>query len=100
MASKERGEISRQNDANSLPKRRPRLTPFSIVTYISSNIDISMTYEDQKSGPEPKMPSRSRLINNANHNEFFGGGQWRGVVSPDGVTCYVTRLWGKESDND
>jgi hypothetical protein len=35
---------------------------------------------------------RSDLIRNAQQVEFFGGGQWREVVSPDGVRCYVTDL--------
>jgi hypothetical protein len=39
---------------------------------------------------------RSDLIRNAEHAEFHGGGQWREVVSPDGVRCFVTRLWGKD----
>jgi hypothetical protein len=38
--------------------------------------------------------SRSRLINNAIHTEFFGGGKWERVVSPDGVVTDVTRLIG------
>jgi len=33
-------------------------------------------------------------MRNAKQVEFFGGGRWREVVSPDGVRCYVTRLWG------
>jgi hypothetical protein len=45
--------------------------------------------------PEDRL-RRSDLIRNAEHAEFYGGGQWREVVSPDGVRCYVTRLWGKE----
>jgi hypothetical protein len=32
----------------------------------------------------------------AERTEFYGGGQWQEVTSPDGVRCYVTRLWGKE----
>jgi len=39
---------------------------------------------------------RSDLLRNAQQVEFFGGGQWREVVSPHGVRCFVTRLWGKE----
>jgi hypothetical protein len=39
--------------------------------------------------------SRSRLINNAVQIEFFGGGHWQRVVSPDGVVTDVTRLWLK-----
>jgi hypothetical protein len=39
-------------------------------------------------------PRHSDLIKNAQQAEFFGGGQWREVVSPDGVRCFVTRLWG------
>lgn len=39
---------------------------------------------------------RSDLIRNAQQAEFFGGGQWREVTSPDGVRCCVTRLWGKD----
>jgi hypothetical protein len=27
--------------------------------------------------------------------EYFGGGKWHEIISPDGVRCYVTRLWGK-----
>jgi hypothetical protein len=38
---------------------------------------------------------RARLIRNAQQAEYFGGGQWREVISPDGVRCYVTRLRGK-----
>ncbi len=48
----------------------------------------------------PKNATRSdrlRLIRNAQQTEFFGGGQWREAVSPDGVRCFVTRLWGKSS---
>jgi hypothetical protein len=41
--------------------------------------------------------SRSRLINNAVQIEFFGGGHWQQVVSPDGVVTYVTRLWPMNS---
>ena len=37
--------------------------------------------------------SQSRLINNAAQIEFFGGGHWQQVVSPDGVATHVTRLW-------
>jgi hypothetical protein len=44
---------------------------------------------------DDRLP-RSLLIRNAEQTEFFGGGQWREVVSPDGVRCFVTRLWGKE----
>jgi hypothetical protein len=44
-------------------------------------------------GPE----SRSSLINNAIHTEFFGGGKWERVVSPDGVVTDVTRLWPMNS---
>ena len=40
-------------------------------------------------------PDRATLIRNAKQVEFFGGGRWREVVSPDGVRCYVNRLWGK-----
>jgi hypothetical protein len=40
--------------------------------------------------------SRSSLVNNATRAEYFGGGQWREIISPDGVRCYVTRLWGKD----
>jgi hypothetical protein len=43
-----------------------------------------------------RAPSRATLIRNAVQTEFFGGGQWREVVSPDGVRSYVTRLWGDE----
>jgi hypothetical protein len=46
---------------------------------------------------DDRLP-RSDLIRNAERTEFYGGGQWREVVSPDGVRCYVTRLWGKEPD--
>lgn len=47
--------------------------------------------------PSPMAPSqRAAFIRNAVQTEFFGGGKWRKVVSPDGVVCYVTRLWGKE----
>ena len=42
---------------------------------------------------------RATLIRNAIQAEFFGGGKWREVVSPDGVRCYVTRLWGTDADN-
>jgi hypothetical protein len=41
--------------------------------------------------------SRSRLINNAIHTEFFGGGKWERVMSPDGVAVDVTRLWGQNA---
>jgi hypothetical protein len=41
----------------------------------------------------PPQKSRSRLINNAVQIEFFGGGHWQQVVSPDGVVTNVTRLW-------
>jgi hypothetical protein len=41
--------------------------------------------------------SRSRLINNAIQTEFFGGGKWERVVSPDGVVTDVTRLWPMRS---
>jgi hypothetical protein len=44
--------------------------------------------------PEQKRLPRSKFIRNAKQTEFFGGGQWREVTSPDGVTCCVTRLWG------
>jgi hypothetical protein len=37
--------------------------------------------------------TRNELIRNAKHNEYFGGGEWREVVIPDGVVCQVTRLW-------
>jgi hypothetical protein len=50
---------------------------------------------DFYTGPDRKL-SRDELIRNARHNEYFGGGEWREVVSPDGVRCLVTRLWGKE----
>jgi hypothetical protein len=49
----------------------------------------------------PKVPpkrDRASLIRNAIQTEFFGGGKWREVVSPDGVRCHVTRLWGKEAE--
>ncbi len=39
---------------------------------------------------------RSVLIRNAKQTEFYGGGQWREVISPDGVRTFVTRLWGKD----
>jgi hypothetical protein len=52
----------------------------------------------------PKKPSkinsseapfpRSSLVNNAVQTEYFGGGRWHEIISPDGVRCYVTRLWG------
>jgi hypothetical protein len=44
---------------------------------------------------DDRLP-RSLLIRNAEGTEFYGGGQWQEVTSPDGVRCYVTRLWGKE----
>jgi hypothetical protein len=37
--------------------------------------------------------SRSSLINNAIQTEFFGGGKWVRVISPDDVAVDVTRLW-------
>jgi hypothetical protein len=49
-------------------------------------------------GPKvPLKPDRATLIRNAIQTEFFGGSKWREVVSPDGVRCHVTRLWGKEA---
>jgi hypothetical protein len=45
---------------------------------------------------EQPLPERSALIRNAQHTEYFGGGEWRKVESPDGVVCYVNRMWGKE----
>jgi hypothetical protein len=49
-------------------------------------------------GPKvPLKPDRATLIRNAMQTEFFGGGKWREVVSPDGVRCYVTRLWGTDA---
>jgi hypothetical protein len=39
---------------------------------------------------------RWELIRNAQQTEFYGGGQWREIVSPDGVRYFVTRLWGKD----
>jgi hypothetical protein len=43
------------------------------------------------------QPSRrATLIRNAVQTEFFGGWQWREVISLDGVLSYVTRLWGEE----
>jgi hypothetical protein len=41
-------------------------------------------------------PLRNRLVHNALQTEYFGGGAWQMVVSPDGVACYVNRMWGKE----
>jgi hypothetical protein len=49
-----------------------------------------------KIGHTDGLPQRSDLIRNAQRAEFFGGGQWREVISPDGVRCFVTRLWSKE----
>jgi hypothetical protein len=46
---------------------------------------------DSKQAPKP---DRATLIRNAMQAEFFGGGKWREVISPDGVRCCVTRLWG------
>jgi hypothetical protein len=43
--------------------------------------------------------SRSRLINNAVHTEFFGGGKWERMTSPDGVVTDVTRLWPTRSNS-
>jgi hypothetical protein len=43
--------------------------------------------------------TRAELLRNAIRTEFFGGGKWREVVNPDGVRCYVTRLWGTDADN-
>jgi hypothetical protein len=45
---------------------------------------------------EQPLPERSTLNRNAKHTEYFGGGEWRKVESPDGVVCYVNRMWGKE----
>jgi hypothetical protein len=42
--------------------------------------------------------ARATSIRNANQTEYFGGGSWREVVSPDGVVCYVSRLWGKKPE--
>ena len=39
---------------------------------------------------------QSRLINNAAQIEFFGGGHWQQVVSPDGVVTDVARLWPRK----
>jgi hypothetical protein len=44
-------------------------------------------------GLEARIP-RSSLVNNAIQTEYFGGGRWKEVTSPDGVRCYATRLWG------
>jgi hypothetical protein len=44
---------------------------------------------------DDRLP-RSLLIRNAEQTEFYGGGQWREVVSSDGVRCFVTQLWGKD----
>jgi hypothetical protein len=44
--------------------------------------------------------SRSRLIKNAIQTEFFGGGRWERVVSPDGVVTDVTRLRPMRSFDD
>jgi hypothetical protein len=49
------------------------------------------------SHPDDRL-RRSDLIRNAQQTEFYGGGQWREVVSPDGVRCFVTRLWGKDPE--
>jgi hypothetical protein len=46
---------------------------------------------DSKQAPKP---DRATLIRNAMQAEFFGGGKWREVISPDSVRCCVTRLWG------
>jgi hypothetical protein len=48
--------------------------------------------------PDPKNRSlRATLRRNAIQSEYFGGGKWREVISPDGVRCYVTQLWGKDN---
>jgi hypothetical protein len=56
--------------------------------------NIAMTYFK-----DVPLPNRATLIRNAVETEFFGGGEWRQVVSPDGVVCYVTRIWGKDKDD-
>jgi hypothetical protein len=43
-------------------------------------------------------PDRASLIRNALRAELGVEDDWRRVVSPDGVVCYVTRLWGKEPE--
>jgi hypothetical protein len=58
----------------------------------SKSIDSTGT----KTNHTDDRPRRSDLIRNAQQAEFFGGGQWREVVSPDGVRCFVTHLWGKD----
>jgi hypothetical protein len=47
-------------------------------------------------GDSDRRLSRSHLIRNAEQTEFYGGGQWREAISPDGVRCFVTRLWGQD----
>jgi hypothetical protein len=61
-----------------------------------SQTDTNPPKKDKDISALPEAKSRSTLVNNAIQTEFFGGGRWREVISPDGVRCYVTRLWGKE----
>ena len=60
------------------------------------SIDLNRPLKGDR--PSPIGAARSNLTRNAMHTEFFGGGRWREVVSPDGIVCYVTRLWGEDPE--
>jgi hypothetical protein len=65
--------------------------------YPTSDVKLPSKSADFIGPKMPLRPDRASLIRNAIQTEFFGGGKWRELVSPDGVRCHVTRLWGKEA---
>ncbi len=66
-----------------------------LIQKVPDFIDAKWPIKGDRPSPIERS-ERSNLIRNAKQTEFFGGGEWRTVVSPDGVLCHVTRLWGKD----
>lgn len=66
---------------------------------VPDSIDLNQPINADRRSPIV-VSGRSVLIRNARQAEFFGGGRWREAVSPDGVACCVTRLWGKQAQAD
>ena len=85
-----------QNEAETVTKCPEGTTPHATVTRPKMNQSFQGVKRAKNGHARPDRIPRSKLIRNAQQAEFFGGGQWREVVSPDGVRCFVTRLWGKD----
>jgi hypothetical protein len=75
-------------------KRRGRVRKafLGVDTRATANPPKKAHVSNELQAPE----SQSRLINNAAQIEFFGGGHWQQVVSPDGIATHVTRLWPRK----